>query len=111
MTSSYTHKPLVLFEIETLPSQQEYTDSSTTTVDIIVHNNNSTSHAHRQIRNTVGRRLHILEGLQRSAPEHKNIMEELRQVFLDFTSFGAGKAGSSEMDSAKFVKLAKVCNY
>lgn len=35
-------------------------------------------------------------------------MEALRQVFLDFTSFGAGQAGSSEMDSAKFVKLAKV---
>lgn len=37
-------------------------------------------------------------------------MEGLRQVFLDFTSFGAGQAGSSEMDSAKFVKLAKVRN-
>lgn len=36
-------------------------------------------------------------------------MEGLRQVFLDFTSFGAGQSGSSEMDSAKFVKLAKVC--
>jgi len=35
-------------------------------------------------------------------------MEGLRQVFLDFTSFGAGQAGSSEMDSAKFVKLCKV---
>lgn len=35
-------------------------------------------------------------------------MEGLRQVFLDFTSFGAGQSGSSEMDSAKFVKLAKV---
>lgn len=29
-------------------------------------------------------------------------------MFHDFTSFGAGQAGSSEMDSAKFVKLAKV---
>ena len=37
-------------------------------------------------------------------------MEALRQVFHDFTSFGAGQAGSSEMDSAKFVKFAKV-NY
>eukprot|EP00903_Cladosiphon_okamuranus_P014895 g13793.t1 len=36
-------------------------------------------------------------------------MEGLRQVFLDFTSFGAGQSGSSEMDSAKFVKLAKDC--
>lgn len=35
-------------------------------------------------------------------------MEALRQVFHDFTSFGAGQAGSSEMDSAKFVKFAKV---
>lgn len=35
-------------------------------------------------------------------------MDGLRQVFLDFTSFGAGQSGSSEMDSAKFVKLAKV---
>lgn len=35
-------------------------------------------------------------------------MEGLRQVYLDFTSFGAGQSGSSEMDSAKFVKLAKV---
>lgn len=35
-------------------------------------------------------------------------MEGLRDVFIGFTSFGAGQAGSSEMDSAKFVKLAKV---
>ncbi|CAM9582618.1 unnamed protein product [Ectocarpus sp. 13 AM-2016] len=36
-------------------------------------------------------------------------MDALEQIFLDFTSFGAGQSGSSEMDSAKFVKLAKDC--
>ncbi|CAM9808286.1 unnamed protein product, partial [Discosporangium mesarthrocarpum] len=33
----------------------------------------------------------------------------IHNVFLDFCSFGAGQAGSAEMDSAKFVKLANDC--